>query len=161
MKILDIVYSSAPTDIIMIPTIEINHPSFDPIRICAGFNDVDAMLETSEQVTFVATGMDIALPAKDQSGQQVLTFAIDNVMGEVQQAIDASIDAGGQAKLIYRVYLSTDLSEPAEPPLEMTIVGGVLEGSVAQIQAAYYDLLNTAWPRERYTAKFAPCIRYM
>lgn len=161
MSILDIVYASAPTSEILIPTLEISHPSFETIRVCGGFEDVTATTEASETVTFTATGIDVSLPARDDSGQQTLVFAIDNVMGEVQSAIDSAMDAGGEITLIFRQYLASDLTGPADTPLTMTISGGVLEGATAQIQASYFDLLNTAWPRDRYTAEFAPGLRYL
>lgn len=162
MSILDVVYSSAPASEVIIPTLEIRHPSaFDPIRICAGFEDQTVTLEDDSVVTFIAGGIDVALPAKNTSGQQKLIFAIDNVTGQAQQAIDAAIAAGGQTSIIYRTYLSSDLTAPAEPPLYMTLVGGTFEGSTVQLQASYYDLLNTSWPRERYTLDFSPGLAYL
>ena len=35
----------------------------------------------------------------------------------------------------------------------MVVRGGVLEEGEVQFQASYYDMLNTSWPRERYTAQ--------
>lgn len=158
--LLDIVYASAPTDQVLIPTLEILHPAFDPIRICAGFEDITATLETGQTVTFLAGGIDISLPARDSTGQQNLTFAIDNVTGEAQRAVDAATDAGGQVTIIYRSYLHTDLSVPAEPPLTMTMAGAAFEGGRVQVQATYYDLLGTSWPRMRYTSDFSPGLKY-
>ena len=157
MSILDVVYSSAPAAEVIISTLEIKHPTaFETIRICDGFEDQTVTLEDDSVVTFLAGGIDIALPKKDTSGQQTLAFAIDNVTGEAERAVDAAIEAGGQVTVIFRPYLYSDLSAPAEPPLVLTMVGGQFEGSVVQIEAAYFDLLNTAWPRKRYTLEFAP-----
>lgn len=161
MSILDVVYASAPTSGYLIATIEIVHYSFNTIRVCSGFDDLNLTLEDDSVVTFYAGGIDVALPARDSSGQQFLTFAIDNVMGIVQQSIDAALEAGGEIVLIYRSYLSTDLTGPAEPALRMVVTGGSLEGGKANIQASYYDLLNTAWPRDRYTIDFSPGIKYI
>ena len=163
MSILDIVYSSAPAAEVLIPTLEITHPTaFDPIRICAGFDDITAGTEESgTDVTFYAAGIDISLPDMDTSGQQVLNFAIDNVTGVAQSAIDAAIAAGGEVTVTYRAYLLSDLSAPCDVPLVLTMVGGSIKGSVVQIQAAYFDLLNTAWPRDRYTLLFSPGLAYL
>lgn len=158
MTILDTVYASAPTDEVLIATLEIL--TAEPQRICSGFDDITVTLETSEQVTFLARGIDVALPTKDTSGNQSLTFAIDNVAGVAQAQIDAALEAGTKVLVVYRSYLASDLTAPAEPPLTMTLVGGVMEGSRLEIQAAYYDLLNTAWPRDRYTVEFAPGLKY-
>lgn len=163
MSILDIVYSSAPAAEVLVPTLEITHPTaFDPIRICAGFSDIVASTEESgEEVTFYAAGIDISLPDMDTSGQQVLNFAIGNVTGIAQASIDAAITAGGEVTVTYRPYLLSDLSGPADVPMVMTMVGGSITGSVVQIQAAYFDLLNTAWPRDRYNLIFSPGLAYL
>jgi hypothetical protein len=43
----------------------------------------------------------------------------------------------------------------------MTVLSGDMQGSVIQIQAGFFDLLNTAWPRDKYTASFAPGLKYI
>lgn len=160
MSLLDIVYASAPTDNVIIPTLEITAPTaFDPIYICNGFEDHTATLETLAEVTFIASGMDIALPDKDTSGQQTLRFAIDNVTGQAQQAIDAAIEANERVTIVYRSYLYPDLSAPAEV-LRMTLMDAEFNGQTVSLQAGYYDLLNTAWPRLKYTTENAPGLKY-
>jgi len=39
MTLLSTLYASAPSDEVLIPTLEIDHPSFETIRTCAGFED--------------------------------------------------------------------------------------------------------------------------
>lgn len=161
MTILETVYASAPADQVLIPTLEIAHDAIETIRICAGFEDVEATLEDDSTVTFEAAGIQIALPKRDTSGQQSLTFAIDGVTGIAQDRIDAALEAGGQVTITYRTFLSSDLTAPADTPLVMTLVQGRIERGVVQLQASYHDLLNYAWPRDRYTADFSPGIRYL
>lgn len=161
MTILAVVYASAPADEVIIPTLEISHDAIETIRICAGFEDHDLTLENDETETFEAAGIEIALPKRDTSGQQTLTFAIDNVTGAAQAAIDAALEAGGEVAIVYREYLASDKSTPAATPIRMSLIGGRFEGGVVQLQAAYHDLLNYAWPRERYTAEFSPGLRYL
>lgn len=161
MTLLAVVYASAPSDQVIIPTLEISHPSIETIRLCSGFEDQVLTLENGDEVTFEASGIQIALPKRDTSGQQNLTFAIEGVSGIAQQRIDAALEAGGPVTITYRTYLSSDPSAPAEPALVMTLVAGTFEGSTVQLQAAYYDLLSYAWPRERYSAEFSPGIKYL
>ena len=161
MTILATIYASAPAGEVLIPTIEIRHASVPSVYICAGFENTTATTEDDDVVVFIATGMDVSLPAKDDSGNQVLSFAIENITGEAQRYVEAALTAGGDIQLIYREYLASDLSAPASRPLVMTVVGGSFEGGTFQCQASYYDMLNTAWPRRRYTADFAPGIKYM
>jgi hypothetical protein len=63
--------------------------------------------------------------------------------------------------VIYRLYLESDKTAPAALPFEMVLSGGGFDGIMVGIEASYYDLLNTAWPRDRYTAEFAPGLRYI
>jgi hypothetical protein len=131
------------------------------VYLCAGFSDVTANIGPGHEVTFTAVALDIALPEKDSSGNQSLVFAIDNITGEAQRFVDTALAAGGEMLLIYREYLASDLSEPASVPKTLNIIGGVFEGGTFQAEASYYDMLNTAWPRDRYTADYAPGIKYM
>lgn len=160
MTILSIVYASAPDSEVIIPTLEIQIPTGDPIRICADFEDhvlgVDGVYHL-----FEAGAISIALPKKDTSGQQALTFGIANVSGRAQRYVDEALESGAQVKLIYREYLISDKSEPARRPYEMVLSGGQLEGGEAVFEGSYYDLLNAAWPRERYTAQNAPGLKYL
>lgn len=161
MTVLDVVYASAPTDEVIIPTLEISSSAFDTIRICNGFEDHTVTLETSEVVVFEASGLDIALPASDTSGQQELMFAVGDVLGAATKAVQAATDAGATITAKFRPYLVSDLSAPAGPVFEMAVVGAQFEAGMAQITCAYFDFLNTLWQRARYTASFAPGIQYL
>ena len=161
MSLIETVYASAPSKYVILATLEILVPNHDPIRIVAGYEDVTATLETGETVTFLQAPFDYKEPSKDTNGQQRLTFSIVNVTGEAQEAIDAAIEADVEVPINYRVYLSTDLAAPAKKPYKMTMRGGSFQGMAVQVEAGYFDLLNTAWPRLRYTAEFAPGLRYM
>jgi len=161
MTILSVVYASAPTAEVLIPTLEIKHPAISTIRTCAGFENHTVTLETSEVVTFEASGLDVSLPERSDRGQQNLVFAIENVTGQAQDAIDRALDAGGQIEVIYRSYLASDLSEPAEPPLKMVLVGAEFQGSTVQVTASYMDIINTAWPRARYNTTDHPGLAYI
>lgn len=163
MTLLATVYASAPAAEVMIPTLDISHPAFPDgaIRTCAGFEDITATLETGDTVTFTASGLDVSLPSKTDSGQQNLAFAIENVTGIAQNAIDTALEAGGEIRVTYRAYLASDLSAPAEPPLKMVLVGAEFQGSQLQVTASYMDIINRAWPADRYTATFASGLKYL
>lgn len=161
MTILSIVYASAPVDEVIIHTLEIAPDGADSIYICEGFEDITVTLEDESEAEFIGSGLDISRPSKDGSGQQDLSFAIDNVMGEAQKIIESALDTGAEIKVIMRIYLASDLSVPAEPPLVMTVAGATFQDTVTQIQASYYDILNTTWPRRRYTLDFAPGLKYI
>ncbi len=160
MSILETVYASGGD--VIINTIELACAAWaDSIFICGGFENQNCIDENGRSITFVAAGIAVALPKKNNSGAQSLTFAIDNITGEAQALIDEALDAEERVTLIYRAFLASDKTIPADTPYRMTVLSGDMQGSVIQIQAGFFDLLNTAWPRDKYTATFAPGLRYI
>jgi hypothetical protein len=160
VTILNQVYASGGDCIIS--TLELTCPAWSaPVLICQGFEDQTCITEDARTLTFSASGIDIALPKKGNSAGQSLTFAIDNVTGEAQAKIDQALEAEQRISMTYRMFLASDKSAPAEPPYFMTVSGGTMQGSGVQIQAGFFDLINTKWPRELYTTKFAPGLRYL
>lgn len=159
--LLNRVYASAPTDAILLQTLDIRVSGETPVLVCSGYRDVTATLETSEEVTFEAGNLAITLPEKSDSGQQTLNFGIWNATGRAQGIIEAAIESGAQVPIVYREYLASDLSAPQHSPLPFIMVGGEFKGIGLQIEASYYDILNTRWPRQIYDSNNAPGIKYL
>lgn len=160
MSALEIVYASGGDDIIS--TLELSCPAWgEPLYLVQGFEDLVATTEAGLTVTFQAAAIDVALPKRDNSGAQTLSFVIDNVTGEAQRLLDASLDAEERVSMVYRAYLESVLSEPAERPYRMTTFGGTMDGPTVQVEAGYFDLINLGWPRDRYTTEFAPGLTYI
>lgn len=159
-KALETAYASA-TDYI-IHTLELKHATFTngAIRLCQGYEDIVATLETDETVTFTASGFGVSLPQRSVRGRQDLNFQLDNVTGEAIQQIDAANEAGGTIEVIYRPYLGADLSQPGNPPIKMVAAGAQVTPSSVIVTASFHDLVNKAWPRRRYTPSFAPGLKY-
>jgi hypothetical protein len=160
MTVLNQVYASGGDLIIM--TIALECPAWDaPILICNGFDDQTVTLENGQTATFIAAGIDISLPKKSSNGSQAISFAIDNITGEAQRRIDEALEAGERVTLTFRQYLESDLSAPAESPYVFIVRGGRMNGTQVQVQAAFYDMINTRFPRDLYTLEFAPGVRYL
>lgn len=159
MSLLEEVYASAPAGSLIIPSLEVNVPGQAPVRICCGFEDQMLGTETGFYM-FEAGSLSISLPNKNATGLQSLSFGVANVNGDVQRKVDAALEADGEVIITYREYLESDKSAPARRPYVMTLRGGTFERGEVQFEAGYYDTLNTAWPRERYTAENSPGIRY-
>lgn len=160
MTILSRLYASGGTEV-LIPTLELTCSAWDGAeRICHGFTDVTALDEHGVSKTYRAGGIEIALPKVDTTGTQVLTFAVDNVSGRAQQLVDLSTDAQQKILLTFRQYISTDLSAPADNPLHFVVRDVAMEGTIVQLFAEFFDMINTSWPRNHYTADFAPGIKY-
>ena len=140
-------YASATDEIIR--TLEITPAGTDPIRVCTGFADRILTLESGAKVEFTAGPLSIRRPKKSDSGQQTLSLSIANVTAQGQEAIETALESGDEVPVIYREYLASDLSAPASNPYRMTLRGGTLQGIMIQIEAGYFDLLNTQCPRDR------------
>lgn len=161
MTALESLYASGGKAVI-IPTLELFCiPWAAPIYICQGFEDITATTEGGVTAKFTASGFAAALPKRDNSGNQTLTFAIDNVTGDAQKLIDQALEARASIGLVFRIFISSDLTTPAERPYRMKILSGFMHGPSVQLNAGYFDLINLGWPRRKYTLAFAPCLRYI
>ena len=87
MTILSVTYASSPSSDLLIPTLEFNNETAGVIRLAQSFNDVTAITELAETVTFIESAWEVSLPNKDATGQQTLQFQICNVTGEAQRFI--------------------------------------------------------------------------
>lgn len=159
--VLDIFRASAGKDL-EIPTLELTCPVWgESLFLCAGFKNFTFIDENGRVLTFEASGIDVTLPKRSNDGGQSLGLAIDNVRGKAQQLIDLAKHWGARITIIYRTYLESDPTAPAEQPLRLTALSATMEGPTVQILAGYFDLVNAAWPRDRYTAVNFPGIKYI
>jgi len=161
MTVLETLYASGGSDVIII-TLELACDAWDdPVLICNGFEDQVCVTEDARTLTFIAAGIDVALPKRDNSGGQSLQFAIDGVMGEAQQRIDQALQAEEPITLIYRTYVASDKSAPAEAPYRFNVKAGSMQGISVNITAGFFDLINTRFPRDLYTLQFVPGVKYL
>lgn len=158
--LLETVYASALEGHARLQTLEIISPS-QTKRICSGYDDVALGLETGETVGFLASGMQVALPDLNESGQQLLTFAVENLTGEVQQGVDTALADGVPVDVIYREYLSSDLTAPAKPPNRFVLYDADFKDGRAELTASFFDIIATAYPRERYTVSRFPAMKHI
>lgn len=159
MTILNRLYASSGSEVI-IETLQINIGSTVHF-FCKGYEDITATVENGDVLTFSAASIDIALPARNSDGTQDLQFAISNIDGEVSTTIRKALENLEIGSLTYRQYVSTDLSAPATVPYTLAIKSGSWTAIQAQITAGYMNVLDTAWPRFRYTLNEFPGLRYM
>ncbi|HGH3375149.1 TPA: DUF1833 family protein [Kluyvera cryocrescens] len=159
MTILDRLYSSGGDEVI-IDTLQITVGSQD-YWLTRGWDDIQVILETGDAATFKGSAIDVALPARNADGTQDLKFAISNIDGEVSTAIRNALDNLSDASITFRRYVSSDLSAPATPPFTLSVKDGYWTATEVQITAGYMNILDTAWPRLRYTLPLFPGLRYL
>ncbi|WP_413703363.1 DUF1833 family protein, partial [Raoultella ornithinolytica] len=154
MTILNRLYASSGSEVI-IETLQITVGS-DVHYLCQGYEDITATTESGNTVTFTACAIDIALPARNADGTQDLKFALCNVDGVVSTTIRNALANRLPASLTYRSFISTDLAAPAAVPYTLAIKSGYWTATEAQTTAGYMNVLDTAWPRNRYTLNYFP-----
>lgn len=159
MTVLNRLYASGGSEVI-IQTLEIAVGD-KTYWLTKGWDDITAVLESGESATFTACGIDVALPARNSDGTQDLQFAISNIDGVVSTAIGEAIDSLNTASLTYRCYVSTDLAAPAARPYTLTVKSGYWTATEVQITAGYMNVLDTVWPRYRYTLPNYPGLRHL
>ncbi|WP_112934242.1 DUF1833 family protein [Escherichia coli] len=157
--ILNRLYTSDGSEIIL-NTLQINVGS-QSYCLVENFEDITAVTEAGETVTFLAAAMAIALPARNKDGTQDLQFAVSNIDGIVSTAIRNALANLNSGTLVMRQYISTDLSSPASPPIVLQIKDGYWNATEVQITAGFLNILKTGWPRFRYTLPVFPGLRYL
>ena len=158
MTVLNRLYASGGREIIH-DTLLINIGE-SRYYLTKGWDDLTVTTEGGQVVTFTACGIDIALPARNADGTQDLQFALSNISGMVSQSLRRAIQDRAEMTLRYRKYISSDLAAPAERPYTLKVKGGHWTQRLVQITAGYMNILDTAWPRDRYTLNKHPGLRY-
>lgn len=157
-------YASAPVDAILYHTLEIWHPNFtQPIYVVRDFADLHATKEAgaardaSTEVTFVGFAFNLIPPEVDRGGVPQCVIEIDNVSREILANIEASMGSTDPITVIYRAYLSDDLSGPENyPPLELTILSITADPFKVRAVAGFGSLANTRFPKLDYDAQTFP-----
>jgi hypothetical protein len=163
-------YAAAPSDLVVLHTLELRHPSFvddngnaTAVRVVRDHGDLVARLESSaplnpgEMVTFTALAFELELPPVDTAPVPEITVTLDGVSREIVKHLDAAATSQNKIEVTYRPYLSTDLEGPQlDPPI--TLVLTEVEADVFRVtgRARMLDIGNKAFPAETYTAKRFP-----
>lgn len=159
MTVLNRLYASSGPEVI-IGTLQVSIGG-QVHYLCEGYDDITATTEEGATVTFKACAIEFSLPARNEDGTQDLKFSLCNIDGVVSTQIRAALDNLTAATIVFRKYISADLSAPAEPPYSMPIKGGSWTAVSVSITAGFMNILDTAWPRYRYTLPNFPGLRYI
>jgi len=157
-------YASAPAGVVIHHTLELWHPAFtQPIRVVRDYADLTATLEATAPrdpgaaVTFVAFAFDFTKPEVSSSGVPQITITMDNVDRSIVANIEAALASTELVSVIYREFISTDLSAPQNnPPLQMTILSVTADVFKVTATAGFLDLQNRRFPTLEYSAEVFP-----
>lgn len=147
--------ASCPPNVRTYVTLEVQHPSFaEPARIVAGVGDNmefgiedGAAYNAGETVLFIAFPVEVDYPEVREGQPPSSKVKIDNVNRELAPKIRAAVGVRAYLKVIYREYLSSDLTEPAYGPVEFLLKNVQMVGASLTGTAMVAMLLNKRFPR--------------
>jgi hypothetical protein len=157
-------YASAPANLVIYHTLELYHPAFStPIRVVRDYADLTATLEStaprnpSTAVIFVAFNFEFTKPDVAPDGIPQVTITLDNVDRSIVANIEAALTTTDLVTVIYREFLSNDLSAPQNnPPLNMTIISVSADIFKVTAVASFPNLMNKRFPNKEYSSEVFP-----
>jgi len=169
-------YASAPSDVIVLSTLELWHPSFDvPVRVVHDEGELleddpeeiwgriftledEAPRNGGEAVTFLAAAFEAQQPAAEQNQSPEMVIRINNVDEILMEALDKAVDVGSPIEAIYREYFSD-----APETVQFLLTGLSIKRVAATMlriegTAGFLDLFNTAFPNASYSPAEHPSL---
>lgn len=104
--------------------------------------------------------MGLVLPDRSEGVSQRITFALENVTGETQKAIDLAISTGHDVLLTFRRYVEGEYYGPSERPFIATVRGGAIDGYRVTLEGGFNNILDYGHPREKYDLSYCPDLAY-
>ncbi|MEE3423646.1 MAG: DUF1833 family protein [Succinimonas sp.] len=132
----------------------ISNQEIGTLRFILGHED----REISGQ-TYRAAAFTIQLPERSDSGFSDLSFSICGVNGECYRYIRQALASGVPTYLTLTQYHPVSMA--AVYQLTLTVIGGQITRERADFTASFCDMLNTEFPKLRYTAYNAPGLKYV
>lgn len=174
MTTLSEAYASPSVNTVILQTLEVYHQGFrNEQGINAPFYFVksscslvpvqcrledDALFNGGELVTFEPAPMAIDVP----ENQGDLKITLGDISADVEQQLDNALDAGGQMKVIHRIYLldrdTDEVSGLQNTPFTWSLINCTAQDGTLTATATIVDIINRPAPYKRYTAAFAPAL---
>ena len=154
-KALKEAYALAPAEPILLDTLELtadSSESFEPRFSVRSDKPQQCQLETRKTVQFQPVPFRFTLPAAGADGQQELHIGIDNVDPQISDFISCLQSHFTPIWVVYRPYLSNDLTRPQMyPPLKLSLQHLTITDVEVTGRATFMELLNKKFPSETYT----------
>jgi len=157
-------FAIAPSNKVIINTLEIrqgddSNAVQEPIYIAQVRRSFTAKDENGNDITFEPSGFQFSLPPSTEEGFQSLNVAIDNIGRRVSDYINTAKSEEEPVKLIYRPYMSNDLSGPQmNPPLVLWLKDVKVNQFQVTGRATFMDVVNKKFPLELYTRERFPTL---
>ncbi len=153
----------APSDVAILETLSISHPEGGAINIVNSPEDYQGYSETTgnDLVVFKASAFALSLPESSIEGTQFLNLSFPNVTREASDWLNRiPVQTSSPAKVVYRVYLSSDVtSRPQnDPPISLTLSDIEISLTSASARCAFKSIINAKYPNEYYTLDKFPAL---
>lgn len=146
-------YVLAPASKSILHTLEIRQEGVqDAIYIVRARRGIVATDENGHRHRFEPAGFEFSLPPSTEEGFQSLTIAIDNINRVASDFVNTAQEYDVPVKIIYRPYMSDDLSQPQmNPPLVLYLKEAQITDMQVTGRATFMDIVNKKFPSELYT----------
>ena len=140
-----------------------------PICFAQSYHDFSARDHNQELRDFIASGIQINLPERNNQSGNALSFGVASVNGEVIELSNQVLDGAYPAYLTVLEYLPFDTSQEFDSDtafspiysLTLFVTSCQVTTKGATITAGWHDTLNAKFPFKRYTAKQFKGLRYV
>lgn len=157
-------YALAPSDVEIVETIEIKHPSLTvPLRLVQGRVNIEAHTEENpppaEPYIFERAAFKIALPESGTGGVQELNMTFDNVDRRISKICEMAASTEKPIDILYRPYLSNDFTQSEmNPPLRLVLKEVQITDFHVSGKASFVDIINRKFPSQLYTRNRFPSL---
>ena len=163
-------YASCPVDDVILETIEILHPDITDesnnrtgVRIVNNTEDIVAGLEMTApidsgmEVTFTACPFSAKLQDISDIAMPTLTITFDNAGNLMTSYFEEALNDLNAITIIYRVFLSSDLSKPMNKnPIEFYVHEIKVDVNTVHMIAGVRDLVNLPFLNASYLPERFP-----
>lgn len=153
-------FAICPTTKVIYNTLEIRQIGVqDSVFIVRSRRGIIATDENGLDHTYRPVGFDFALPPSTDEGVQSLTIAIDNINLEVTDFVKRAKTSQVKVEVIYRPYVSDDLTAPQMvPPLLLYLKDVQIGDFQVTGRCTFMDITNKKFPSELYTRRNFPAL---
>lgn len=131
------ILSTYPAGEYLIDTIEISHSLFSQTYYLTREPlGITATLETAATVDFTGANIEIALNSTKSDLDQNFSFTFSDIENVLDDELDRiPLDNDEKIAMVYRGYISTDLSAPAQGPIRLEVITVSQEKGVFTVEA--------------------------
>lgn len=150
-------YASVPSNVVILHTLELYHPSFGYIRVVTGDEGleggetVNLTLENGQTVAFTAMAFDAVPPGYDDDGPTPGRIRVDGVSNLLVPYLETASMNAGSIAVTYRGYRSDVRFEPGDVISGLRLKRMDVSATAAEGEVGFTEVGEQAFPRAVYT----------